>query len=89
MAESPAAAPLPDVAHFRAHGCAGIRVFCVACGRMTAPSFEALAARDDETIADLARRPFRCRACGGRKVSLMPDWPAVNAGGLPATPPAG
>lgn len=77
---------LPTVAHFRQHGCAGVRVGCTRCGRGRGVTFETIRAAEHETIRDLARRPYRCSGCGSTETTVMPDWPSGTAGGLSLVP---
>jgi hypothetical protein len=65
-------------------GVRAVRVFCIdrQCGHGGVVSFDALGVADDVRFPDLVRvRRFTCTACGGSKVSLMPDWPPYRARG--------
>ena len=73
----------PTIAFLRAEGVRGVRVFCVdrECGHFGVVSFGALAVPAETRFPDLVRvRRFTCTACGGSKVSLMPDWPPIGPG---------
>ncbi|AVO46419.1 hypothetical protein [Phreatobacter cathodiphilus] len=64
----------PTVGQLRALGVVGARLWCIGCGRHAILSWEALKAKDEEPFLTAGRRPA-CKACGGRQVQRMPDWP--------------
>lgn len=70
----------PTVGQLKALGVAGARLWCVGCGHNAILSWEALKARDDEPFPAAGRR-LTCKACGGRQVQRMPDWPRPSGGG--------
>jgi len=63
----------PTVAMLKAQGVAGVRLWCVGCGRHAVLSWAQLKAGDGESFPTAGRQPA-CSACGSREVTRMPDW---------------
>jgi hypothetical protein len=74
--------PPPTIANLKAQGVNAFRVTCnkTTCLHSSFVSF-ADAGVDDQTPfpAITNRRRFVCSRCGGRAVSIMPDWRDHNA----------
>ncbi len=70
-------APPPTIATLRNQGVIGVRVCCrnANCGRAVTVPFEKIGLPEDTPIPQIARlRRWVCQKCGGRQVSVMPDW---------------
>jgi len=77
MSREPYTGPLPTVGDTRAEGILALSVSCgnPACLRSTYFDFDALGLPDEMTFVHIPRyRRFVCPRCGGRSVSVMPDW---------------
>lgn len=77
--------PLPNIAHFRAHGITSLRVHCAAdlvCSHSKVMTFDELRLADDAVLISVPRvRRFVCTRCGNRKVQVRPEWPPNKASG--------
>jgi hypothetical protein len=75
----------PTIASLKSMGVAGFRVTCAKadCLRSALMTFEASGVADDAPFSSIKdRRRFVCAQCGGRAVTIMPDWRDHKAGGL-------
>jgi DNA-directed RNA polymerase subunit RPC12/RpoP len=74
--------PPPSIAHLKGHGLEGVFVTCAGCSHLASIPFEKLDLPDGTSFPDIARlRKFRCVDCGGRRVTIMPDWRKHKAAG--------
>ena len=79
MAQAPKRDPIapPTIAHLRSQGVKSARVFCGSnwCGHMVVIPFDDLGLSDLTPFPDIRNhRRWVCQRCGGREVSVMPDW---------------
>ena len=75
----------PTIASLKAQGVVAFRVTCAqtSCLHSAFVIFEAAAVDDGALFPSIAhRRRFVCGKCGGRSVSVMPDWRTHRAQGL-------
>lgn len=67
----------PTIGHLREQGLTATRVFCASiwCGHMVLVAFDDLGLSDRTPFPEIKmHRGWSCERCGGRKVSVMPDW---------------
>jgi hypothetical protein len=84
--------PPPTIGDLSAQGVTGFVATCTKaghplCGHSHRLSWGDVGATDDTPFPDLARLPFRCSACGGSSIYLMPDWSTVHFYGTPDSRP--
>jgi hypothetical protein len=73
------AGPLPDIAHFKGHGLAGILITCTNCSRMSVMGWEKLGRPDSTPLPDLDRlKRFACSGCGRRQLRSRPTGPSTD-----------
>jgi hypothetical protein len=75
---------LPTIARLKSMGASAFRLTCAhaSCLRSAVVTFAAAGVDDRARFPSLAeRRRFVCTRCGGRAVSIMPDWRGHNAKG--------
>jgi hypothetical protein len=81
----PSRLPPPTVAHLKSMGVSAFNVTCAHayCLRSASVTFEAAGVEDRAPLPSIADRPrFVCTSCGGRTVSIMPDWRGHKASGI-------
>ncbi len=89
--------PLPTIGETRAQGIATFRIHCETlvglhiCHHQADFGLDAAGLPDTVPFLDIARLPWRCKKCGGRKVEVSPNWPDVRerharAMGIDTTP---
>lgn len=74
--------PPPTIADLKRDGLTGVFVTCTFCQRSKPLAWDDLGVADEAlfpTVAD--RRSFTCSGCGGRGVSIMPDWRGYKPAG--------
>jgi len=77
--------PPPTIAALRALGADAFRVTCAqsSCLHSAFVTFAAAGIDDSAEFPSItARRRFHCTLCGGRAVTIMPDWRRHNAQGV-------
>ena len=70
-------APPPTIAYLRGQGVMGARVSCrnTDCSRTVTVPFDKMGLPEDTPFPQIARlRKWICAKCGGRQISVMPDW---------------
>ena len=75
----------PTVAHLKSMGVNAFNVTYAhaCCLRSASLSFAAVGVEDGAPFPSIAdRRRFVCTRCGGRAVSIMPDWRDHKASGI-------
>jgi hypothetical protein len=85
LIEEAAAMPPPTVAHLKSMGVSAFSVTCAHayCLHSASVTFAAAGVEDREPFPSIAeRRRFVCTRCGGRAVSIMPDWRDHKASGV-------
>ena len=81
----PPTAKPPTIAKLKSMGADKFSVTCAQafCLHSACVSFAAAGVEDQAPFPSItARRRFVCTRCGGRKVSIMPDWTNHTAHGL-------
>jgi len=76
---------VPTVSSLKAMGVSRFQITCdrVDCRHSSHITFEAAGVGDGEPFPQIAEtRRFVCGKCGGRKVSIMPDWTKNQAVGV-------
>jgi len=71
------------IASLRRLGVVNADIYCnaVGCGHSGSVSFDRLGVTDETPFPSLARRRFICARCGGRDVSVRPDWSSYRPKG--------
>jgi hypothetical protein len=75
----------PTIAHLKGHGLKGLFVTCSNphCLHAAPLTFAGLGLPDEIPFPMIGRcRQFVCTQCGGRRVSVSPDWRAHRAYGM-------
>jgi len=76
----------PTIAYLKTQGVDAFHVTCSfrPCFHSAYVTFEAAGIDDAAEFPSIVeRRRFVCSKCGGRAVSIMPDWRRLKASGLP------
>lgn len=71
----------PTIGHLRGQGLTTARVFCASiwCGHMILVPFDDLELSDRTPFPEIkTHRRWSCERCGGRKMSVIPDWRDLN-----------
>jgi hypothetical protein len=77
--------PPPTIAKLKSMGLSGFRVTCdlMTCRHSASLAFEAAGVDDSAAFPSISeRRRFVCSRCGGRAISIMPDWRGHKASGI-------
>ena len=81
----PSRLPPPTVAHLKSIGVSAFNVTCAHayCLHSASFTFDAAGVEDRTPFPSIVeRRRFVCTRCGGRMVSVMPDWRGHKASGI-------
>lgn len=82
----------PTIASLKRIGVSRFRVTCgfAACRHSAHVTFEAAGVTDAVAFPEITeRRRFRCTACGGHGVFIMPDWSTHQVAGVGSYSPQG
>ena len=76
--------PLPTIGESRGEGIASFRIHCQSrrnnawCHHQADFPLDGTGLPNSAPFLDIAKLPWRCGRCGGRKVEVSPNWPNVR-----------